>query len=172
MQYIIRLEWFIILVLLQVLVLNHIHFEQYATPLFYIYFLLKIDSDNSRKGLMLWAFSLGLCIDIFSNTPGLNAATAVCTAFCRPWILRLFSLRDITDNFEPGMYQMGFASFFRYTIVLVLLHAFILNILDTFSLANMPTLLLKIARIQLSRSYSSYVLILSGGKNSGKKLRS
>ena len=76
MQYIIRLEWFIILVLLQVLVLNHIHFEQYATPLFYIYFLLKIDSDNSRKGLMLWAFSLGLCIDIFSNTPGLNAATA------------------------------------------------------------------------------------------------
>ena len=111
MQYIIRLEWFIILVLLQVLVLNHIHFEHY------IYFLLKIDSDNSRKGLMLWAFSLGLCIDIFSNTPGLNAATAVCTAFCRPWILRLFSLRDITDNFEPGMYQMGFASFFRYTIV-------------------------------------------------------
>ena len=90
MQYIIRLEWFIILVLLQVLVLNHIHFEQYATPLFYIYFLLKIDSDNSRKGLMLWAFSLGLCIDIFSNTPGLNAATSVFTAFCRPWILRLF----------------------------------------------------------------------------------
>ena len=98
MQYIIRLEWFIILVLLQVLVLNHIHFEQYATPLFYIYFLLKIDSGNSRKGLMLWAFSLGLCIDIFSNTPGLNAAAAVCTAFCRPWFLRLFSLRDITDN--------------------------------------------------------------------------
>ena len=81
--YLIRLARFIILVLLQVLVLNHIHFEQYATPLFYIYFLLKIDSDNSRKGLMLWAFSLGLCIDIFSNTPGLNAATAVCTAFCR-----------------------------------------------------------------------------------------
>ena len=56
MQYIIRLEWFIILVLLQVLVLNHIHFEQYATPLFYIYFLLKIDSDNSRKGINVMGF--------------------------------------------------------------------------------------------------------------------
>lgn len=145
MQYIIRLEWFIILVLLQVLVLNHIHFEQYATPLFYIYFLLKIDSDNSRKGLMLWAFSLGLCIDIFSNSPGLNAAASVCTAFCRPWILRLFSLRDITDHFEPSIYQMGFTSFFRYTLVLVLLHAFTLNLLDTFSLVNISALLLKIA---------------------------
>lgn len=121
---------------------------------------------------MLWAFSLGLCIDIFSNTPGLNAATAVCTAFFRPWILRLFSLRDITDNFEPGMYQMGFASFFRYTIVLVLLHAFILNILDTFSLANTPTLLLKIA----SDTIITLIFILCVDsvrrKNSGKKLRS
>ena len=77
MQYIIRLEWFIILVLLQVLVLNHIHFEQYATPLFYIYFLLKIDSDNSRKGLMLWAFSLGLCIDIFSKWARATISTAM-----------------------------------------------------------------------------------------------
>ena len=81
MQYIIRLEWFIILVLLQVLVLNHIHFEQYATPLFYIYFLLKIDSDNSRKGLMLWAFSLGLCIDIFSNSVGMLANENVSKIF-------------------------------------------------------------------------------------------
>lgn len=145
MKHIIRLEWFVILVLLQVLVLSHIHFEQYATPLFYIYFLLKIDSDNGHKELMLWAFSLGLCIDIFSNTPGLNAAASVCTAFCRPWMLRLFSLRDVTDNFEPGIYQMGVTSFFRYTAVLVLLHVSILNILDTFSLANIPALLWKIA---------------------------
>lgn len=144
MQHIIRLEWFIILVLLQALVLNHVHFEQYATPLLYIYFLLKINSDNSRKGLMLWAFSMGLCIDIFSNTPGLNAAASVLTAFCRPWILRVLSLRDTTENFEPGIYQMGFTAFFRYTTVIVLLHSFTLNMLDTFSLAKPQTLLLKI----------------------------
>lgn len=144
MQYIIRLKWFIILVLLQALVLNHIHFEQYATPLLYIYFLLKINSGNSRKGLLLWAFFLGLCIDVFSNTPGLNAAASVLTAFCRPWILRLFSLRDTTENFEPGIYQMGFTPFFRYTLLLVLLHAFILNLLDMFSFAKPQILLLKI----------------------------
>lgn len=144
MQYLIRLEWFIVLVLLQALVLNHIHFEQYATPLFYIYFLLKINSGNSRKGLMLWAFAIGLCIDIFSNTPGLNAATSVLTAFCRPWILRIFSLRETTDNFEPGIYQMGFAPFFRYALTIVILHAVILNMLDTFSLAKPQVLILKI----------------------------
>lgn len=145
MQYIIRIKWFILLVLLQVLVLNHIHFEQYATPLLYIYFLLKLDSGNSRKGLLLWGFFLGLCIDLFSNTPGLNAAASVLTAFCRPWILRLFSLRDVTDNFEPGINQMGFAPFFRYTLIIVLLHSVILNLLDIFSFAKPQILLLKIA---------------------------
>lgn len=144
MQHIIRLEWFVTLVLLQALVLNHVHFEQYATPLLYIYFLLKINSGNSRKGLMLWAFSMGLCIDIFSNTPGLNAAASVLTAFCRPWILRVLSLRDTTENFEPGIYQMGFTAFFRYALVIVLLHSLTLNLLDTFSLARFQTLLLKI----------------------------
>lgn len=145
MQYIIRIKWFILLVLLQVLVLNHIHFEQYATPLLYIYFLLKLDSGNSRKGLLLWGFFLGLCIDLFSNTPGLNAAASVLTAFYRPWILRLFSLRDVTDNFEPGINQMGFAPFFRYTLIIVLLHSVILNLLDIFSFAKPQILLLKIA---------------------------
>ena len=144
MQYIIRIKWFILLVLLQVLVLNHIHFEQYATPLLYIYFLLKIDSGNSRKGLLLWGFFLGLCIDLFSNTPGLNAAASVLTAFCRPWILRLFSLRDVTDNFEPGINQMGFAPFFRYALIIVLLHSVILNLVDIFSFAKPQILLLKI----------------------------
>lgn len=58
MQHIIRLEWFVILVLLQALVLNHVHFEQYATPLLYIYFLLKSTQETVEKvscyGLFLW----------------------------------------------------------------------------------------------------------------------
>ena len=36
-----RLEWFIGLALLQVLVLNQMHIGGYATPFLYIYFILK-----------------------------------------------------------------------------------------------------------------------------------
>ena len=38
-----RIEWFLGLVLLQVLVLNHMHIGVYATPFFYIYFILKFN---------------------------------------------------------------------------------------------------------------------------------
>lgn len=74
MQKIQRIQWLVFLVLLQVLVLNYVHIGQYATPLFYIYFILKFHTDTGRKELMLWSFAIGLCIDIFSNTPGMNAA--------------------------------------------------------------------------------------------------
>ena len=44
LTYLQRIEWFIGLVLLQVLVLNHMHINGYATPFFFIYFILKYNS--------------------------------------------------------------------------------------------------------------------------------
>ena len=60
-----RMEWFLGLVLLQVLVLNQMHVGGYATPFFYIYFILKFNSRIGRNNLMLWAFFLGLMVDAF-----------------------------------------------------------------------------------------------------------
>lgn len=79
--YIHRIGWFIGLVLLQVLILNNVHIAGYATPFLYIYFILKFDSGTSRNELMLWAFFFGLTIDVFADTPGMNAAATVLLAF-------------------------------------------------------------------------------------------
>ena len=87
--YIHRIGWFIGLVLLQVLILNNVHIAGYATPFLYIYFILKFASGTSRNELMLWAFFFGLTIDIFADTPGMNAAATVLLAFLRPSLLRL-----------------------------------------------------------------------------------
>ena len=38
----------------------------YATPFLYIYLILKFESDVPRNALMLWAFFLGLAVDILS----------------------------------------------------------------------------------------------------------
>ena len=52
---------------------------------------------------MVWSFLLGLTVDIFSNTPGMNAAAATLLAFMREPILRLVTLRDSAEDFEPGI---------------------------------------------------------------------
>ena len=139
-----RIAWFIGLVLVQALLLNNICLFGLATPFVYIYFLLVLDRDADRNALMATAFLLGLAIDVFSNTPGVNAGASVLIAFMRPGLLRLFSPRDEYENFEPGIYTLGIWAFVRYATIVALLHHTALFFLDTFSLANIGYLLLRI----------------------------
>ena len=144
LTYIKRIIWFAGLILLQVLILNNIHVAGYATPFLYSYFIVKLNSGVSRNEAMLWSFLMGLCIDIFSNTPGMNAAAAVLLAFARPLFIRLFSPRDSVDDFEPGFNTMGFSPFIKYITICVLLLITVLLAIESFSMADFPVLFLKI----------------------------
>lgn len=139
-----RLEWFVGLVLLQVLVLNRMHIHGYATPFFFIYFILKQNSAIGRNEGLLWAFALGLAVDMFGNTPGMNAAAATLLAFLRRPMLRLVTLRDTEEAFRPGIRTLGFSAFFRYALMGTTVFCSLLLLVDTFSFFNFPLLLLKI----------------------------
>lgn len=142
--YIHRIGWFIGLVLLQVLILNSVHIAGYATPFLYIYFILKFSSGTSRNELMLWAFFFGLTIDIFSDTPGMNAAATVLLAFLRPTFLRLFVPRDTLDTLVPAIRTMGISPFLKYLVASVLVHHGMLLTLEFFSFVHIGALLLRI----------------------------
>lgn len=139
-----KIGWAIGLVLLQVLILNNIHIGEFATPFLYIYFVLKLSSDTPRNQQMLWAFGIGLTIDIFDNTVGINAAAFVLMAFARPTFLRLFTPRDTYDSFIPGKKVMGSASFLRYLVSCVLIHHTALLTIESFSFISLGMLGLRI----------------------------
>ena len=143
-DYLHKSAWFVGLLLLQVLILNNVHIAGYATPFLYIYMIIKMDSETPRNGLMLWAFFLGLGVDLFSDTPGMNAASAVLLAFLRPLLLRLFAPRDLTGNYAPSPRTMGTAAFLKYATACVLLHHAVLISLDYFSAAHFGLLALRI----------------------------
>ena len=132
------------MVLLQVLILNNVHIAGYATPFLYIYLILKFESDVPRNVLMLWAFFLGLTVDIFSDTPGMNASATVLLAFLRPTFLRLFVPRDTLDALVPAVRTMGVSPFLKYLIVSVFVHHAMLLTIEFFSFAHIGTLLLRI----------------------------
>lgn len=142
--YLKRIGWFFGLILLQVLVLNNVHIAGYATPFLYIYLLLKLPSSTSRNELLLWGFSMGLVIDIFSNTPGMNAAAGVFIAFLRPLFLRLFSPRDSSDEIIPSIKTIGVFSFTKYVVTCVLFHHVFLLLVESFSLFDINNLLIRI----------------------------
>ena len=72
---------FILLVLVQVLVLNNIQFLGYIDPYLYILFILVLPVQMPRWFLLILAFALGITIDIFSNTLGMQAFATVFIAF-------------------------------------------------------------------------------------------
>ncbi|MBQ2855908.1 MAG: rod shape-determining protein MreD [Bacteroidaceae bacterium] len=159
-----RMEWFVGLVLLQVLVLNQMHIGGYATPFFYIYFILKFNSRIGRNDLMLWAFVLGLTIDMFSNTPGMNAAAATCLAFFRPLLIRLVTLRDMEEGFRPGVKSMGFSSFLRYSLLSCLMFCSILWLLESFSFFHATVLIFKILTSTLFTMLCIFCMESFGGR--------
>ena len=115
--YIHRIGWFIGLVLLQVLILNNVHIAGYAT----------------------------LTIDVFSDTPGMNAAATVLLAFLRPSLLRLFTPRDNQDNLVPSFKSMGITPFLKYTTASVFIHSLALLSIEFFSFSGIWLLLLRVA---------------------------
>ena len=143
-RYLHKVGWLVGLVLLQALILNKVHIAGVATPFLYIYMVLKWESDAGRNELMLWAFFLGLAVDVFSDTPGMNASATVLLAFLRPTLLRLFMPRDTVDVLIPSVRSMNPLPFLKYAAVGVLIHHTLLLSLEFFSLAHPGMLLLRI----------------------------
>jgi len=139
-----RLFLLIGLVLLQVLFLNRICLFGYVTPLYYIWLIIRFDSSMKRYSTLLWAFFLGLIIDMFSGTPGLNAASATLLAMFQPGILKLFVPLDRHDVLVPGAVSMGGRPFAGYILLMTVLHHTVYYILRSIPLNDWTMLVLKV----------------------------
>ena len=144
LNYLHKVGWLVGLALLQVLILNNVHIAGYATPFLYVYLILKFESGISHNVLMLWAFALGLVVDVFSDTPGLNVSSTVLLAFVRPFYLRLFLSRDVLESIVPSVRTMWTSSFLKYLFACLLTHHFMLLVLEFFSFVHVGSLLLRI----------------------------
>jgi hypothetical protein len=78
------------------------------------------------------------------NTPGMNAAAATLLAFVREPLLRLVTLRDTADDFEPGIRAMGVLPFLRYIVLGTLIYCLVFQFIDVFSVLGWGVLLLRV----------------------------
>ena len=131
-----RLGWFALFFLAQVVVLGRIHLFHYATPLLYVYFVISFERNQPKWAGLLWAFFMGLFIDIFLNTPGLAAASLTFIAAIQPYFLILFLPRDAADNLKPSMATLGPSKYSTYMITLVTLYCVLFYSLEFFNFFN------------------------------------
>ena len=122
--------------MVQVFVLNHIHLFAIATPLLYIYFILLFPRNYPQWAIMLWAFIMGLTIDVFTNTPGITAGSLTLLAALQPFVLHLFIPRDSSENFQAGLDTLSVPQYTWYVFILTIIYSFIFFSLEMFSFFN------------------------------------
>jgi rod shape-determining protein MreD len=150
---------FIFLVFFQVLILNNIHFREYINPYFYVYFILLLPFETPRWLLLSSAFLLGIILDVFSNTPGLNAAACVLMAFLRPFIISSISSgTEFMMGTHPSLKNQGLKWFAYYSVILILVHHISLFYLEIFRFSEIFQTLL---RVLLSSAFTLLLVFIS-----------
>ena len=125
-----------VLCLVQGLVFNHVHLFGYATVLLYVYFVVIFPRNYPRWAILLWSFALGLCVDMFSNTPGMAAASLTLVGFLQPYLLELFLPRDAAENIKSAMSTLGFSKFLTLAFILVFIHCLVFFTIESFGFFN------------------------------------
>lgn len=149
---------FVVLVIAQVLIVNHIRLGGYVHPYIYLIFVMLLPINMPGWQLLLSGFGIGLVIDLFMGTLGMHAGATTLMAFCRPTIIKLVSGSQKFENIkEPRVNQLGFPWFLRYTLCMVTIHNFTLFMLEGFSFHLVGQALL---RILISVPVSVFLILL------------
>lgn len=135
----------LILVLAQVIVFNHICLFNVAVPMVFIYLIFRLPITLSQNWTLTISFFLGLIVDIFSDTYGMNAVACTVVAMLRRPVLRLYVPReeDLTRP-EPSMLSLGVGVYMKYLLTMTVIYCTLIFIIEAFTFFNPLQLVLRI----------------------------
>ena len=134
----------VIFVLVQVLLLNNIHFLRMATPFLYLYVIIKLPVGESRAEQLLLAFFAGLLIDIFGNTPGMHAFACTLAGFFREALIQMYMGKDLPEGIYPSYRAFGYGGFIKYVLTFFVLHHVALFLIESLTLFDPLFLVVRI----------------------------
>lgn len=147
---------FILLLFVQIAVFNKMDFLGYINPYPYILFILLYPVNGNKYGLLFSSFLLGIIMDMFCNSGGVHAASAISLAALRPTFFKFsfgvsyeYQTIKINDKITPER--------FSFIAISVVSHHFILFLLETFRLSFFLDVLL---RTLLSTIFTIIICIL------------
>ncbi len=136
---------FVLLVVVQTVIFNHIALFSVALAFVFIYFTIKLPVTLSPAKVIFLSFLIGFVIDIFQDTPGMSALACTILGACRKTVLRLYVTRD--DDIAhaiPAIRSLGAAVFAKYVLTMSLLYCTLVFLIEAFTFFNPATLLLRI----------------------------
>lgn len=149
---------FIGLILLQVVVFNHINLFGFINPMIYIAWIFLFPFRKNISLLLVLSFVLGLSVDFFSDSGGINAAATLFIAFIRLPILKLVLNKSDFDYYSFNLRTISFSKAFLFITVLTIIHHLIVFSLAYFSFNDV----ISVISNTLSTSVFTIILIILG----------
>jgi len=150
----------IALIFAQILIFSRIEFGWSTYVMVYPLFLLLLPFRMNRSLVMLIAFVMGISIDFFLNTFGLNASALVLLAYFRP---NLYKLIHPNENYDREEQNDRYSNDRRFLVLLffsLLLHHAWYFLWESFSLHEFLFTLIRIGLSTLLSTVLAFLLFL------------
>ena len=149
---------FFLLILIQVTVLNGINFGGFINPQIYILYVILFPYYNKNKGyLLLSSFFLGISIDFFMNSGGINAFSLTLIAYLRQDIFNMIIGKQ-DKNESISFHDIPVAKSITYITILSSIHITTMYWLENFSFEELVPMFV---RIFFSTIYSTVIIYLT-----------
>ena len=148
---------FVLLLFLQVLVLDNLHWLGLVHPFVYIWAILLLPIELPRWAQMLAGAAIGMVMDAFTHAPGVHMAGCVMIAYLRPLLVAGY-VQDIKRMKGAITFEaIGMGNYLRLLAVLVIVHHVLVFMLEAFTFHHFGYTLLQIL---LSSAFSfAFVLM-------------
>lgn len=156
-----------IVLLLAQLICSKIALWGIAMPVVFIYLILRLPINMHNSWVITIAFFMGLIVDTFSNTAGMNALACTILATMRQPVFYLYVLRDDDEQTNPiaASETMGAGAYFKYMATLTLAYCAMLFLIQAFTLRDFPLTLMRIG----ASSVLSMILLMATDSLLSKK---
>jgi hypothetical protein len=132
---------FIGLLILQVVIFNHINLFGYINPLIYISWVFLFPIRKNILLFLLLSFLLGLSVDFFSDSGGINAAATLLIAYLRIPVLNAVLGKSDFDYLLFNIRSIAFSKALIYITTLTVIHHFVVFSLAYFNFNDFNAIL-------------------------------
>ena len=136
---------FLLLVPAQSIVFNRMVLFDVAVPIVFIYLIIYLPVTLGTNLSTLLGFASGMLVDVFCDTPGLNALGCTVLSFIRKPTFHLYvSYDDDLAGRSPSARTMGASSFMKYMGTMALIYCVMVFTVEAFQFFNFRLLILRI----------------------------
>lgn len=134
--------WFVMMVLLQVMLFNHLHLAYVINTFPYIFIVVAFPNSMNNIARTVVGFLLGFVIDMMCGTWGIHTIATTLVAYIQPMMMKLIALPEQLDRKVPSFRYMKW-KFLEYTALMVFIHHLLLFSLETFDITLWYWVLIK-----------------------------